>query len=76
MAFRWKFYDPASHVGALFKHVGLNLRLYEGDTPMEFKYPKVHSGFWSSTFDELSRGWDQTIFTNIGKWKWRKSPKQ
>jgi len=65
MAFKWSFYESKAHVGTLFKHVGLNLRLYDGDTPIEFQYPKVRNGFFSSTWDELGRGWDNTIFTNF-----------
>jgi len=75
MAFRWRFYDPESNVGALFKHVGINLRLYDGDYAPELKYPRVRTGYFSSTWEELGRGWEQTLFTNFSwnpsdYWKW------
>jgi len=65
MSFRWNIFDPHSHVGTMFKHVGLNLRMFEGDTPMELKYPMVRTGAVSSMVDEMSRAWDQSIFANI-----------
>ena len=64
-SFRWNVFDKASHVGSGFKHVGINLKLYEGETPFELSYPSVRSGFFSSTYDEFARGWDQTIFSNF-----------
>jgi len=67
MSIRLNVFDRESHVGYLFKHVGINLRLYDGASPLEFTYARVRSGFWSSTFDELSRGWDQSLFAN---WSW------
>lgn len=77
MAFRWKFYEPDSHVGTLFKHVGMNLRLNEGDTTFDISYPKVRTGYFTSTVDEITRGWDQSLFANLSwnlkdyaKWSW------
>ena len=67
MSFRWKFYDADSHVGSLFKHVGVNLRLYEGTSAIEVTYPRVRTGYVSSIFDDLARGWEQTLLTN---WTW------
>lgn len=76
-SFRWRFYDKESHVGALFKHAGMGLRLYEGSTPFEILYRKKRSGWISSSVDELSRGWDQMIFSNFSwsmsaytTWSW------
>eukprot|EP00550_Attheya_septentrionalis_P009724 CAMPEP_0198282834 /NCGR_PEP_ID=MMETSP1449-20131203/2585_1 /TAXON_ID=420275 /ORGANISM="Attheya septentrionalis, Strain CCMP2084" /LENGTH=463 /DNA_ID=CAMNT_0043979249 /DNA_START=113 /DNA_END=1504 /DNA_ORIENTATION=- len=66
VSWRFNVFGTNSHVGALFKHVGVNLRFYEGTTtPVEISYPRVRSGFFSSTFDELARGWDQSYFSNI-----------
>lgn len=64
-SFRWKFYDEGSHVGALFKHVGMGIRLYEGNTPFETIYRKKRSGWFASSADELARGWDQMLFANF-----------
>lgn len=82
MSFRWSFYkskkeDGGSHVGSLFKHVGMNLRLYQHEqandkanpalpVSYEISYPKVTYGFFmASYFDEMVRGWDQSPFTNL-----------
>jgi len=75
MSFCWKWWDPISHVGALFKHAGVNLRLLEGSAPFEVAFPMVRTGYFSSTVDELVRGWDQSLFTNFSwnptdLWKW------
>lgn len=71
MSFRWKFYKQDGHVGSLFKHVGMNLRLFEPERgggnveSFEISYPKVRSGFYiGNYFDEMSRGWDQSPFAN------------
>jgi hypothetical protein len=74
-SFRWNVFDRSSHVGSLFKHVGMNLRLHDGSTPLEITYPRVRAGFFSATFDELARGWDQSILANfmwnpVYYWKW------
>jgi len=66
-SFKWTLFDSDASVGSLFKHVGMNLRLYEGDTTFEVQYPQVRSGYLTSIWGELSRGWDQTLFTN---WSW------
>lgn len=58
-SFRWKFYDEGSHVGSLFKHVGMGIRLYDGNTPFEMIYRKKRSGWFSSSADEFARGWDR-----------------
>lgn len=58
-------FHPDSHFGARFKHVGVNLRLYTGATPIEISYPKVRTGFFSSTFDEIVRAWDQSLLMNF-----------
>jgi hypothetical protein len=41
VSFRWQFYDARSHVGSLFKHVGMNLRLLEEHGSFDVSYPKV-----------------------------------
>ena len=81
MSFRWSFpssMDDGGHVGSLFKHVGMNLRLFQHDKTavtkepavppnlFEISYPKVRSGFFMTHyFDEMSRGWDQSPFANL-----------
>jgi len=65
MSFRWNLFDKQSHVGTLFKHVGMGLRLYDGITPFELMYRKKRSGWWSGSVDEFARGWDQMIVTNF-----------
>ena len=77
MSFRWKFYEKDSNVGSLFKHVGMGVRLYDGNTPFEIIYRKKRSGWLSSSVDELARGWDQMLFTNFSwafssyfSWPW------
>ena len=73
MSFSWNVFSP--HVGSLFKHVGLNVRLLDGSAPFEISYPRVRSGYFTATMDELARGWDQSIFANflwnpVDYWKW------
>jgi hypothetical protein len=58
-------FRPESHFGARFKHVGVDLRLYAGSTPVDISYPRVRTGFFSSAFDELVRTWDQSLLSNI-----------
>jgi hypothetical protein len=74
-SFRWNIFDGSAHAGSLFKHAGVNLRLFEGAKSFEISYPRVRSGYISSTYDELIRGLDQTIFANFSwnptsYWKW------
>lgn len=75
MSFKWRFYDSEASVGSLFKHVGMNVKLYEGDAPFEVGFPTVRSGQFSGAWEELARGWDQTWFSNwswnpVDYWKW------
>jgi hypothetical protein len=75
MAFRWNIFDRSAHTGSLFKHVGVNLRLFEGTAPFEISYPRVVGGHFSSSFDEFTRGWDQMFVANFSwnptsYWKW------
>jgi hypothetical protein len=65
MSFRWNVFDQKSHVGSLFKHVGMNIRFFEGAVPFEVSFPKVRTGYFSATFDEFARGWDQSLFANF-----------
>ena len=76
-SFRWKFYESGSNVGALFKHVGMGLRLYDGSTPFELLYRKKRSGWFTGSMEEFARGWDQSLFSNFSwnlgayrKWPW------
>jgi hypothetical protein len=52
-------------VGALFKHVGMGMRLYSGDIPFEILYRKKRSGWFTSSMDEVARGFDQLILSNF-----------
>ena len=65
MSFRWNLFEKDSHIGALFKHVGIGVRLYEGDAPFELMYRKKRSGWFSGSVDEFARGWDQMILSNF-----------
>jgi Lipase (class 3) len=84
VSFRWRFYggnDDGGHVGSLFKHVGMNLRLHQHEKHVdvagsstqhlpspsyEISYPKVSFGFFFiNYFDEVARGWDQSPFANL-----------
>lgn len=66
MSFRWKFFDKEGHGGTPFKHVGMNIRLHPKGTPFEVSYPTVRSNFvFLRGFDELSRGWDNSLMTNL-----------
>jgi len=72
ISFRWNVFEQSSHVGYLFKHVGVNLRLFPekilfpwDPSHFELSFPKIRSGYFSSTLDELKRGWDQSIFQNF-----------
>lgn len=64
MSWSWNVFS--GHVGTLFKHVGMNLRLYGGnDTSMEIAYPRVRTGYILGTLEELSRGWEQSMLANL-----------
>lgn len=65
VAFRWNVFDRRAHVGSLFKHVGINLRIFEGSKTFKLCYPKVTDGFFSGAWDGATRGWSQAIFSNI-----------
>jgi hypothetical protein len=67
-SFKWNIFDSTSSFGALFKHVGMNLRLNDGDTPCEIVYPAIRTGKWTSWWEEWSRGWEQSLLTN---WAWK-----
>jgi Lipase (class 3) len=67
VSFKFAFYEPDAHVGATYKHVGMNLRFFGDTTPFEILYPKVRTGWMSSFYDEMYRGWEQTLFSN---WMW------
>jgi hypothetical protein len=74
-SFRWNIFSGSAHAVSLFKHVGVNLRLFEGAKSFEISYPRVRTGHFSSTYDELMRGFDQSIFANFSwkpsnYWKW------
>jgi predicted lipase len=74
-SFHWNIFDGSAHAGSLFKHAGVNLRLFEGAKSFEISYPRVRTGYFSSTYDELTRGFDQSIFANFSwnpssYWKW------
>lgn len=70
-SFRWNLFENESHVGSLFKHAGMGIRLYEGSTPIDILYRKKRTGYLSGWGDEVSRGWDQMIITNFS-WSLRK----
>jgi len=65
VSFRWRFFDKDGHGGTPFKHVGMNLRLFPKGTPFEVSYPTVRSNFFTNGIDELSRGWDNSLMTNL-----------
>lgn len=65
ISWRWNVLDMKSHVGTLFKHVGVNVRLYEGDVPFELSYPRVRTGIFSTALDEMTRAWEQTLLANL-----------
>lgn len=65
MSFSWNILDPEAHVGTLFKHVGVNVRLYKGDGGIEISYPQIKTGYWTSAYDEWTRGWEQSIVMNF-----------
>jgi hypothetical protein len=70
MSFRLKVWDSDAHVGTMFKHVGMNLRLFASATsaiPFQVMYPKVRTGHLASSWDELKRAWDYSLLAN---WSW------
>ena len=67
-SFRWNIFDRSSSVGSLFKHVGVNLRLFSGSDAFELSYPKVVSGTFSGFLNEFARGWDQSLLSNLTLW--------
>lgn len=56
VSFRLKILDRDSHVGSLFKHVGINLRLYADSNRFEVHFPAVRTGSFSSAAWEMRRG--------------------
>lgn len=68
LSMRWNVFHKESSVGTLFKHVGINMRLYEGVNSFELSYPRVTGGVFSSFMDGLARGWDQTLMSNLTLW--------
>ncbi|KAL7546875.1 hypothetical protein ACHAWF_010199 [Thalassiosira exigua] len=66
MAFKLNAFDKDSHVGTLFKHVGMSVKMFhDSGQSVEVSYPKVRTGRWYSALDELGRGWDQALFSNL-----------
>ena len=76
-SFKWDL-APDAHVGTLFKHVGMNLRLQDDKkTPLDIAFPRVISSGFPSAMDEIARGWSQSIFMNLSwnpmdlfHWSW------
>lgn len=66
MAFKFNIFDSQAHVGTLFKHTGMNLKMYASpNEPVEVSFPMVRTGWFNSFYDEAVRGWDQAIFSNL-----------
>lgn len=66
MAFKFNIFDTDSHVGTLFKHTGMNLKLFHSpDDLPEVSFPMVRTGWYNSFYDEFIRGWDQSLFSNL-----------
>lgn len=65
VSFRWKLFDGDSYVGKGFKHVGVNMRLLRGDTGLDVSYAKVRSSIFLRTVDEITRGWENSVFSNL-----------
>lgn len=73
MSFTWRLFDRSAHVGAPFKHVGMNLRLKDEDIPFNIEYPKVTTSFMESfstgnTCEEnvcSTWGWKATDYINL-----------
>ena len=61
VAFQWNVFDRESHVGALFKHVGMHMRLFANDH-FHVSYPKVLSTKLQSHMNELRRGITQCCY--------------
>lgn len=66
VSFRWGFYgssgdDGGGHIGSLFKHVGMNLRLYQPETPSDVqdsvrKSPLPPQSSFEISFPKVSYG--------------------
>jgi len=66
MAFRLNIFDSEAHVGTLFKHTGMNIKLFHStDEPVEVSFPMVRTGWYNGMYDEFIRGWDQSVFANL-----------
>lgn len=66
MAFKLNIFDTDAHVGTLFKHTGMNLKLFQSaNEPVEVSFPMVRTGWFNSFHDEFIRGWDQSLFSNL-----------
>lgn len=75
MSLPWPTARKSAHSGAMYKHVGLNLRMSEGAVPLEISFPKVKDGYITGTIDELTRAWDQSLVNNfswnpLDHWDW------
>lgn len=68
VSFRWAWCSE-SHTGTLFKHVGMNIRLYSDS--LDIRYPNANHHEWN----DVCRGWDQSLCHNFSwnpsdYWKW------
>jgi hypothetical protein len=73
LSFRLKVWDSDAHIGTMFKHAGMNLRLFASATtsaavPFQITYPKVrNTQQMACAWDELKRAWDYSWLAN---WSW------
>ncbi len=67
VSFRWRLWDSDAHVGAFFKHAGMNIRFFANaaaNPPFQIIYPKIRTGFFATTWDEWKRGWEYSFAAN------------
>lgn len=64
ISFRFNIFDRNSKVGIPFKGVGMNIRLFRGFAPIMISYPKVKETRIGAWWEEMKRGWDQSLITN------------
>jgi len=64
MSFSLRILHRKSYGGSLFKHVGINLQLFD-ESPCAIIFPRVRTGSVSALYEETARGLRQCLLANI-----------
>lgn len=60
MSLRFDLFKPM-----FFKHVGIQLKLYDDLFPPQVSYPRTDDGLLGNAINELQRGWEQSIIASL-----------